>query len=402
MNGYIPAFYRAGVLVGVLVLSGVFIALMADGERRLVEGVAEERTEAPFYQLPNPIPDGAPGHLFRTEELLSAPAGANAWRVIYHSRDVHGNNILVSGVVVAPEGDPPPGGRPVISWGHPTTGAAQHCAPSLGIDPFVTIEGLHEFLDAGYVVAATDYAGMGAAGPNSYLVGVTEGNNMLDAARAARQVPDAGTGNRVVLWGHSQGGQAALFAGQRALEYAPDLTLLGVAVAAPATDIGALFMADVGNDSGITIGSYALPAYASVYAGTPGVSLDGILTSQGIAAAEAIAPVCLLGHTRELHRIATPVIGEYLLADPETTEPWATLLNENSPGATGLTVPLLVAQGDADTLVHPDITRAYVEQERALGTAVTFRTFRDIDHGLIAMVAMPDVMHWLEGIGVNK
>lgn len=390
---------RVAALVGLLMVSGVFVALIADGERRLVEGIVEERNEAPFYRLPDPIPRGEPGTLLRAEQLSSAPAGARAWRVIYHSRDVHGSNILVSGVIVAPEGTPPAEGRNVVAWGHPTTGAAQHCAPSLGIDPFILIEGLHEFLDAGYVIAATDYAGMGAAGPDSYLIGVTEGNNMLDAVRSARQIPQAGASERVVLWGHSQGGQAALFAGQLAADYAPDLTLLGVAVAAPATDIGPLFMADVGNDSGITIGSYALPAYASVYAATPGVALANILTPQGIAAAERIAGICLLGRTRELHEIATPVVGDYLLADPATTEPWATLLKENSPGATGLTVPLLVVQGEADTLVHPDITRTFVDRERSLGTDVTYRTYRDVDHGFIAMVAMPEVMRWLEEIG---
>ena len=46
--------------------------------------------------------------------------------------------------------------------------------------------GLHELVAAGYAVVATDYSGMGADGPPAYLIGVTEGNNVLDIVRAGR------------------------------------------------------------------------------------------------------------------------------------------------------------------------------------------------------------------------
>ncbi|MEJ1230105.1 MAG: lipase family protein [Galbitalea sp.] len=82
--------------------------------------------------------------------------------------------------------------------------AGQNCAPSRELDPFFTIEGLHELLAAGYVIAATDYPGMGIAGPSSYLLGVPESNSVLDSARAARNIPAARASTRVVLWGHSQ------------------------------------------------------------------------------------------------------------------------------------------------------------------------------------------------------
>ncbi len=118
-----------------------------------------------------------------------------------------------------------------MAWAHPTTGSAQACAPSLFVDPFALIEGLHEFLADGDVIAATDYSGMGAIGSPSYLIGTTEGNNVLDSVRAARALRDAHAATRLLLWGHSQGGQATLFAA--AADYAPELHLVGVAVAAP-------------------------------------------------------------------------------------------------------------------------------------------------------------------------
>ena len=155
-------------------------------------------------------------------------------------------------MVVAPAGPAPASGRAVVGWGHPTTGAVARCAPSNGLDPFDLIEGLSQLLYAGYVVAAPDYPGLGVEGQSSYLIGVTEARSVLDAIRAARNLPDAGAGTDVLLWGHSQGGHAALFAAQSIDTYAPELRLHGVAVAAPATELSTLLddhIADIDPDS---------------------------------------------------------------------------------------------------------------------------------------------------------
>ena len=200
-------------------------------DRRLVEGAVEEITESPFYTLPSPVPSGQPGDIIRIERLSSAPDGSIGWRVLYHTTDVTGADIVASGVIVAPDAPAPASGRTVVGWGHPTTGAAATCAPSNGIDPFDLIEGLRALLTAGHVVAATDFPGMGVQGPNSYLIGRSEGNSVLDAVRAAQNMADTGTtvSNDVLLWGHSQGGHAVLFAAQDAPSYAPELRLRGVA-----------------------------------------------------------------------------------------------------------------------------------------------------------------------------
>ena len=43
--------------------------------------------------------------------------------------------------------------------------------------------------------------------------------------------------DRYAVWGHSQGGHAALVAGQVADEYLPDLPLVGVAALSPAPEL---------------------------------------------------------------------------------------------------------------------------------------------------------------------
>ncbi len=381
------------LLVLTLVVALLVVSCTPTTVRRATGGAADVLTNAAFYSVPKHVPSAPPGTLFRVQKLHSAPNGSIAWRVIYHSRDLDGRDILVSGTVISPTSAPPSGGRTIVAWGHPTTGAAESCAPSSNIAPFDIIEGLKTLLKAGYVVAATDYPGMGVAGPDSYLIGVSEGNSVLDSARAAQNIAAAHAGSDLLLWGHSQGGQAVLFAAQSAATYSPELHLEAVAVAAPATDLAALLRDDIGDVSGVTIGSYAFQSFSTVYRPTvPGTNLDTILTPAGVAATPVMAKLCLVSGHFALHALAGKLIGKYLAADPATTEPWATLLQENTPGKLPLTVPLLVAQGDTDTLVVPSTTAAFVAHECSIGTRVTALHIPKTGHGLVALRALPSVI----------
>ncbi|OJX62949.1 MAG: lipase [Micrococcales bacterium 73-13] len=364
--------------------------------RRILVGAEEEIHEGPFYTPPTPMPSGRPGDVLRAEPIRSAAAGVSAYRVIYHSTDLDGADILVSGVVAVPQGTPPAGGRTVVAWGHPTTGAEVRCAPSVGVDPFVSIEGFDALIARGYAVVATDYAGMGMPGVDSYLIGGTEGRNVLDAVRAAQRL-DIGASGRVALWGHSQGGQAVLFAAQLAESYAPELEIESIAVAAPAVDLGGLLQADVDDVSGVTIGAYAFSAFASVYADTPGVDLSTILSPGAIGILPEMDSLCLLGQNQRLHELGAPYIdGGFLIADPTATEPWAALLRQNTPGGSRYDAPLFVAQGKDDRLVRPELTEAFVASQRALGTDVTSLSIPGTGHGLVALRALDELLPWMQ------
>ena len=86
------------------------------------------------------------------------------------------------------------------------------------------------------MVAATDYEGLGTPGLHPFLVGESEGRSVLDAARAARGLKAGATG-KVLAFGFSEGGTPALFAGELAASYAPELRMLGVAAVAPAAPV---------------------------------------------------------------------------------------------------------------------------------------------------------------------
>src|ERR1700761_7405261 len=218
-----------------------------------------------FYDAPRSMLAGQPGTLVRQEVIDGAPLGATAYRVLYRSTGMKGEPIFVSGVVIVPEGDPPPGGRPIVAWAHPTSGVTPRCAPSLAIFLFQEIQGLRSFIERGYIVAATDYPGLGTPETHPYLVGDSEGRAVLDIVRAASNMPDAGGGKRFAAWGHSQGGQASLFTGMIAKAYAPELELVGVAAAAPATDLATLMKDDLGTSGGNNLMAMTLWSWHRVF-----------------------------------------------------------------------------------------------------------------------------------------
>ena len=140
----------------------------------------------PFYTAPSPLPDGPPGTIIRTEVIDGFHEGATTHRVLYTSTGFDGAPVAVSGIIVVPDGPAPAQGRKVIAFTHGTVGVATNCSPSLqGSKALPVYEGLDEFVAAGYVVAATDYQGLGTPGPHPYLVGASAAMNALDIVRAA-------------------------------------------------------------------------------------------------------------------------------------------------------------------------------------------------------------------------
>ncbi|MFE5407444.1 alpha/beta fold hydrolase [Microbacterium sp. NPDC056569] len=372
--------------------------VVAAEELRIVGDALERPGIDEFYVQPDDAAGGEPGALVKADALLGAPLASRAWRIMYRTTDVHGEPAVATGVLVVPLVPAPPGGRTVVSWGHPTTGAARDCAPSYGFDPFVGIEGLRFLLNRGYAVVATDYVGMGTSGTDSYLVGVTGGNAVLDAVRAARAIVETRASERVVLWGHSQGGQAVLFAAQQAADYAPELNVVAVAAAAPAADLPGLMSAHLDDISGVTIGSYAFTAYADVY---PQAPVDGILTPAAREIVPRMNELCLLSNISTLHEIGQPLVGDFTMSDPTTTEPWASLLEQNSAGAEAFDAPLFLAQGLSDELVVPSDTTAFAQHEAELGMDVTYHEIPFADHGTVAYLALPAMLRWLAEVSAR-
>jgi acetyl esterase/lipase len=338
--------------------------------------------------------EGSAGKLISAKSMAGAPEGARAYRILYWSTGLDGKPVEVSGVVITPGGSPPPGGRPVVAWAHPTTGVVERCAPSLARVFFTSIQGLRAMLDRGYVVAATDYPGLGTPEIHPYLVGTSEAHAVLDSVRAAREIPQAGAGERFAVWGHSQGGQAALFTGIEAARYAPKLKLVGVAAAAPATDLTALMTDDLGTGGGNNITAMTLWSWSRVY----GAPMDKVVEPQAGPVINRLTKLCIerwfdmftrRGPTQALE---TSFLRVHNLADQE---PWRRLLEENSPGPLPADIPVFLAQGSADSLVRPAVTEAYRALLCRNGDRVDFVLMPGVGHAFIARDVADSAVAWM-------
>lgn len=439
------------------------------------------------------VPSGAaPGDLVASVELAELesatdpdstnaqsagfPENASVWRILYVSTGFDEHDLqLVCGLAALPDKalseNSATGNATMVAWSHGTVGTQQVCQPSstpetmfwgpmgagigsiawgsgLGAKKGRAADGaLQTMLDRGWVVSATDYL------PNdTYLVGRVAAANVIDAARATTQLVERESGDDksprgfdTLLWGHSQGGHAALWAGQLFDTYlaaapnadATPLALSSVAVEAPASNLLAqpdaqpgvsfgdgladwemhksieifgLPIAALEMQIGPALFSYIFGSWAEFSArGTPEESaatpafptgagdldLSAVATPQGTETIAAVSALCLGGDDAgEVKKLTDPyrnaakakmltesfwnLPGDY--SDGEFfhggvdrtcartsdggTRSWCDWIRWNVPGPLGdnpypkaptrdgSTVPMLIAQGGADQVIH--------------------------------------------------
>ncbi|WP_241724159.1 lipase family protein [Dietzia sp. E1] len=378
----------AAVVVFLLVLA------MAIGSAVLLRGDDRPEPDA-FYTAVEPLPD-EPGVLLRAETLTAGvPDGADAWRILYTTTRPDDTVTVASGVAIAPAdrgGDE----LPLLSIAHGTTGIVPRCAPSLSPTPFAdgAAAALEQMVtEHGWAGVISDYVGLGTAGMHPYLVGRAEARNVLDASRAAQQLDGLDLSTDTVVWGHSQGGHGALWTGQIAGDYAPELTLRGIAGMAPASDLYRLADEDKYSVGGKTVSAYIATSWNEIY---PDLDLSGHLNPGTAHGVEKISDLCF----NEKDVIAALLRGTQI---PEQVFPDSVLdgglgdrLRENSP--TGpWPAPVLVAQGLADPLVTPTMQENWVAGRCAAGDPIDFRTYPGLDHmGLVAADSplTPQLVQW--------
>ena len=349
--------------------------------------------QGPFYQTTPADLVGPPGSVIREEVTNDDRKGATDYRVLYRSVGLHGEPIAVSGTIIVPVGPAPPGGRPIVAWAHPTSGIEPQCGPSLATFRFEQIMGLRDMVKRGYIITATDYPGLGAGGPHPYLVGVSEGRAVLDSVRAAQNLTNE-RGVDVAFWGHSQGGQAVLYAGLLASSYAPDLHVVGVAAAAPATELGKLMQDDENSPGGKNLLAMTLWSWSRVY----GAPLSTIVDPAAMPEINRLAGLCLESpiDIRPRKQVGEALQQRFLsVSDPTQVEPWRSLLAENTIGALPPSLPVFLAQGDADTTIEPTVTRDYMGKLCAAGSRVTFMTLPGVGHGTAAMKSALAAIAWI-------
>ncbi len=361
-------------------------------------GPSPEATADPaFYDVATldaaAVGEARPGDVLRSEpvEMTGPLDGVSGWRILYRSTAADGRPEVVSGIVLVPEGPAPEEGRPVVAWAHGTTGIADRCAPSTTGNLFYDDYGAEgrRLVDQGFVVAATDYHGLGTPGVHTYHHSEELARATIDSVSAAHDLEEAGPlSPRWAVVGHSEGGLAALAVDERSQDMPPELDYRGSVVAAPTPrleDVAPLMFVVEGRGYGVllleAVAEVAPELAPPVALGAEAAGREALLThgcwEEAVPGYDDIPPDQML---------ASPAIGERL---SEVLADWAAY---DPTGAVG---PLLVAQGESDESVPPPLTTQLVDELCELGVPVEYHTYEGVSHDPVMEASADDAATWL-------
>lgn len=390
----------------------------------------------PFYQSVMQMkPEGKLGQIIKKEKVDTPIKNAQAWRIAYISSDLTGKKTISTGLVVAPTGPAPAGGRPLISWSHGTTGNAQNCGPSQVENPaqslnqyFLTngnswtdygLPSLEQFIKDGYIVVGTDYQGLGGGGRHQYAVAKTNGRDAINAARAAGSMKETNAGKKTVMIGWSQGAGSTAGASSQADYIAQKgtaydgLDIVGfvamaipdLAMYAPAKldEAGATQMV---NDfaNAWSVDSFAFAHMSMNLWGTQAaypdkLQLSDIFTDEGAKVLDDI-------YLNKCVHVATDTINfnygssykNLLRKQPQNTVAWAKAIVEGSVDNTAKPVaPMLILYGNKDTTLPPVMGEYYRKRVCALGGNVArVQLPGDQNHFTTPPVSAPFYLPWIK------
>ncbi|WKN60463.1 lipase family protein [Rhodococcus opacus] len=297
-----------------------------------------------------------------------------------------------TGSVFLPQGAPPAGGWPVVSYAHGNVGIDDECAPSVTGSSDVEREFIEQWLAAGYAVAATDYAGIGTDGVNAYTDGPAAGANAVDIVRAAHKLYGDQLSDRWIVTGLSQGGHATYFAAHQATTRTPELDFRGaIAVAAP-THLDQLFPLAGPNFPSVPVAGiahYVLYTLAGLDDGRPELDIRQHLTPTGIDLMEKAKATCS-NDLNEYLRTHPVTVAELFTAPLDTPDLREALDQMQHVPTSGFDRPIRVVHSLTDTKVPIPLTWAQLAEMRSGGVDVEYQQLAGTDHAHSLTASMPE------------
>nr|WP_234706080.1 prolyl oligopeptidase family serine peptidase [Mycolicibacterium setense] len=342
-----------------------------------------------------PIP--AAGTLIEAVSLdpeLSVPGAASAYRILYSTVDQHDSPALSTAAVFIPHGEAPEGGWPTIAWAHGTVGLGDDCAPSAQPRSARDAQYLTHWLDQGYAVVGSDYAGLGTPGLMSYLNSVATAHSVVDSVIAMHHM-ELPLSPKWAIVGQSQGGGAAVNSARWATEFSrgTGLDYRGVVATGTPFDVESI-VKQSGPDMalppnlGPAANSYTGYILAGFREARPDIDVDSVLTPAGLAAVDKAETLC----KPELDQQLTGMTPTGFFSAPLATLPGAAEALDAYLGTptSGYDRPIFLGVGLRDRDVPPNMTLQLEEQLRANGQDVTLKVYPDEDHSGTVLASLPD------------
>ncbi|OBG91299.1 lipase [Mycobacterium sp. E136] len=342
-----------------------------------------------------PIP--APGALIESVPLdpsLAVAGAASAYRILYATIDQHERPAVSTAAVFTPKTPPPPGGWPVVAWAHGTVGLGDDCTPSARSRSERDDAYLTHWLDQGYVVVGSDYAGLGTPNLMSYLNSVTTARGVVDSVIATHGLGLPLSPKWAVV-GQSQGGAAAVATARWATEFSAGsgLDFRGVVATGTPAQVENI-VKQAGPDMAVppklgpVANAYTAYIVAALREAHPELDLDRILTPAGRAAADRAETECLA----ELSAALTDASLPSFFSAPLASIPGATEAIDTYMGipADGYDRPIFLGVGLLDRDVPPDLTLRFADELTANGQDVTLKVYPDEDHSGTVLASLPD------------
>ena len=193
------------------------------------------------------------------------------------------------------------------------------------------------------------------------------------------------------MWGHSQGGNSALFTAARAHAYAPELHLVATVASAPAAELVPLLNQTYNSTLAWVIGPEVLTSWPATY---PGLPIRSILTGAGYDNYQRIAQKCITSAAAE-GLIRNAVKQAVLQRQPGEQFP----VEGDRPGTDRTRAgPVTAADGGREP--HrpgraADTTALYIQRACAAGSDLTSLWLTDVGHIQLSSTIAPAVVDWL-------
>lgn len=352
-----------------------------------------------FYTAP--ATTDTKGTLIRYRTSTSVPPGGPScysWTIMYYSQDALGKANVVTGTVLVPKSiwwrfTP----RPIISYAAGTHGFAQSWAPSIQLENGTDYESsnINAALNMGYAVLISDNPGYTNGSIPTYMAGIAQGHAVLDIVTAALQIPNISLQStaQVGIWGYSQGGQSAAFAGEQQPTYAPGMNLVGVA----AGGIPGEFFAVAKYLDGHHGSAFLLNTIIGLHTQYPeGIPLHALANTIGEAAVRKSLSVGVFEALFALMntQLSSLVKGKMTHDELLNIDTVKATLAAQELGKTRIKAPLFLFHGTADQFIPLEQALDLKGKYCALGTNTSYMVFPG-EHLTTLFEAAPYVLSWL-------